>query len=146
MTTKKQRYFFGGAVIIFITVLTAAYLLWNKPHKNVEAAAAVEVAASDLYNLFITDSLKAKKIYVDKVVLVSGQVEKISVNQQQQNIILLKTAVSGAYINCTMEKNAEVFKQHENIKIKGICSGYISGDVEMGLPGDVFIIRGYLLK
>lgn len=130
-----------------MAVLTVGYLLWNKPHKNVrDAAAAAKVAATDLYNLFITDSLKAKNLYIEKIVLVWGQVEKISVNQQLQDIILLKTGVSGAYINCTMENKTEGVREHESVSIKGICSGYINGDTDMGLPGDVFLIRGYLLK
>ena len=129
-----------------MAVLTVGYLLWNKPHKNVRDAAAAKVAATDLYNLFITDSLKAKNLYIEKIVLVWGQVEKISVNQQLQDIILLKTGVSGAYINCTMENKTEGVREHESVSIKGICSGYINGDTDMGLPGDVFLIRGYLLK
>ena len=129
-----------------MAVLAVGYLLWNKPHKNVRDAAAAKVAATDLYNLFITDSLKAKNLYIEKIVLVWGQVEKISVNQQLQDIILLKTGVSGAYINCTMENKTEGVREHESVSIKGICSGYINGDTDMGLPGDVFLIRGYLLK
>jgi tRNA_anti-like len=146
MTTTKKKRFFLVSVIIFTATATAGYLLWNKPHKNIKDAVAVEMAATELYNLFTTDSLKARNLYVDKVVLVSGQVERTFVNQQSQNVILLKTAVAGAYINCTMEKKSEGIKEHDSINIKGICSGYISGDADMGLPGDVFVTRGYLLK
>ncbi len=146
MTKNKRRTFLLFSLIIFIAVLTAGYLLWNKPHKNVKDAAAAKVAANELYNLFITDSLKAKKLYIDKIVLVSGQVEKISLNQQSQDIILLNTGVTGAYINCTMENKTQGVKEHDIISLKGICSGYINGDTDMGLPGDVFLTRGYLLK
>jgi len=145
MATKKSRILFLLAVIICIAAV-AGYLLWNKPHKNVKEAAAVEVAAPALYKLFVTDSLKAKNLYTDKILLVSGRVEKISVNQQSQNIILLNTGVEAGYINCTMEGKAEGIQEHDSISIKGICSGYISGDADMGLPGDVFVTRGYLLK
>ncbi|MBL7703085.1 MAG: hypothetical protein JNM14_12605 [Ferruginibacter sp.] len=137
-------------VIVFILLAaiaaTAIYFVWNKPHKNVEDAAAVEVKATDLYDFFIKDSVKANAAYTGKILQVTGQVEKVSVNQQAQNILLLKTAVAGAYINCTMEKNPDGIKPDDNVSIKGICSGYISGDAEMGLPGDVFMVRGYLLK
>ena len=146
MTTKKRRDFLLLSAIIFIAAITAGYLLWNKPHKNVKDAVADVITATDLYNLFITDSLKAKNLYVDKIILVSGRVEKISVNLQLQDIILFKTAVTGAYINCTMENKTKDVKEHDSINIKGICSGYISGDMDMGLPGDVFLTRGYLFK
>jgi tRNA_anti-like len=146
MVTKKLRTFFFLIAIIFIAAAAAGYWLWNKPHKNVKDTAAIKVAATELYDLFISDSVKAQNLYVDKIILVSGQVEKISVNQQSQPIILLNSGLPGAYINCTMENNTEDIKEYDSISIKGICSGYISGDADMGLPGDVFVIRGYLSK
>jgi hypothetical protein len=45
-----------------------------------------------------------------------------------------------------MEENSSTVKSGDNITIKGICSGYIAGDADMDLPGDVFIIRGYQIK
>jgi len=119
------------------------YVMWNKPHKNVKDASAVKITAAELYHSFIADSAKARTLYTDKVVEVAGEITKVTLNQQAQQIILLKTAVDGAYINCTMEEKADGHKVGGNISIKGICSGYISGDIDMGLPGDVFIVRGY---
>ena len=132
------------AVVIVAACITV-YLVWNKPHRNVKDAGAVEIQAPALYNSFVADSSKAKSLYVDKVLQVEGEVAKLSMNQQSQQVVLLKTAVEGAYINCTMEKEAVGLKAGDNTSIKGICSGYISGDADMGLPGDVFIIRGYPL-
>jgi len=146
MAGKKIRTIFLLAAIICIAAAITGYLLWNKPHKNVKDATAVEVVSTDLYHLFTTDSAKANKLYVDKVILVSGQVEKIAVNQQSQSIIMLNSGIPGAYINCTMENMSGGIQEHSNIRIKGICSGYISGDADMGLPGDVFVTRGYISK
>jgi tRNA_anti-like len=141
----KKIILISAAVIIAVTAITG-YLLWNKPHKNVKDADAAEITAMNLYNIFINDSIKARALYVDKVIQVSGEVAKLSVNQQAQQLVLFKTAVDGAYINCTMEEKASGFNAGDHIIIKGICSGYISGDIDMGLPGDVFLIRGYLFK
>ena len=128
--------------VILVTSVTI-YVLWNKPHKNVKDATPVELTAVDLYTVFITDSLKAKSLYVDKVIQVSGEIARLSLNQQAQQIILIKTAVDGGYINCTMEKRNDALKAGDKITLKGICSGYISGDIDMGLPGDVFLVRCY---
>jgi tRNA_anti-like len=131
-------------IIAIIAVMTlVGYVLWNKPHRNVRDASGIKVTAADLYNSFISDSAKARALYTDKVVEVSGEIIKINLNQQQQQIIFLKTAVDGAYINCTMEEDAEGHNVGEKILIKGICSGYIGGDADMGLPGDVILVRGY---
>ncbi len=122
---------------------TVGYLLWNKPHRNVKDADAIETNAIDLYNVFISDSAKANATYINKVVKVSGTISDISVNQKKQRIILLKTSVPGASINCTMEKNINNYKAGDTIILKGICSGYIPGDADVGLPGDVFLVRCY---
>ncbi len=51
--------------------------------------------------------------------------------------------IPDASVNCTMEENVNNIKAGDTILIKGICSGYINGDIDMGLPGDVFLIRCY---
>lgn len=141
---KRIIVFIITAVLLAASI--AAYLLWNKPHKNVQTAQSVTVDAVVLYNQFISDSLNARKNYVEKVLSVSGRIERISVNQQSQTIIMLGSGTPGAYINCTMEKAAPKLKEQDSIIVKGICSGYIAGDADMGLPGDVFLTRCYLTK
>lgn len=143
MSGKLKRYipvfFIAGALIVFI----AGYLLWNKPHRDVKDANGIETNAIDLYNIFISDSEKANITYLNKVVKVSGIITGIFFNQKYQKIILLKTLVHDASVNCTMEGNIKNYKTGDTIRLKGICSGYISGDADMGLPGDVFLIRCY---
>lgn len=117
--------------------------MWNKPHKNVEDAPAIAISAAELYNSYITDSANANQLYTNKVLQVSGEVGQVSVNQQAQQVVLLKTTVDEAFINCTVEGKKISAKAGDKVKIKGICSGYISGDADMGLPGDVFLIRCY---
>ena len=126
-----------------ITAAIAGYLLWNKPHRNIKDANGIETNAIALYNIFITDSAKAKSTYLNKIVIVSGIVKEVSVNQQHQQIILLKTSVPDASVNCTMEENTNNCKAGDTIRLKGICVGYIGGEADMGLPGDVFLIRCY---
>lgn len=146
MTSKTKKILLAVIIALVAIAGITGYMMWNKPHKNVQDADAVKITAVDLYNNFITDSVKANTLYADKVVLVSGEVTRVALNQQAQQVILVKTAVTGAFINCTMEEKTVAVKTGDNIAIKGICSGYISGDMEMDMPGDVFLVRGYLLK
>jgi hypothetical protein len=140
-TVKKNILFIFMALVFIVAV--AGYLLWNKPHENIKDADGIETNAVALYNIFITDSAKAKSTYLNKVVIVSGIIKEVSVNQQHQQIILLKTSMPDASVNCTLEENANSFKAGDAIMLKGICIGYIGGDPDMGLPGDVFLIRCY---
>ena len=146
MTQKTKRIFLITAVAIIALAAVTGYMMWNKPHKNVKDADAVKITAVDLYKSFISDSAKANTLYTDKIVLVSGEVNQVSQNQEAQQVILIKTAVDGAFINCTMEEKTVTYKTGDQVSIKGICSGYIPGDLDMGLPGDVFLIRGYSIN
>lgn len=142
MTGKLKR----NILIFFIAIAVIAgvtgYMIWNKPHLNVKDATAIKITAVDLYKIFTTDSANANSKYVNTVVVVSGEVKQISLNQQNQQIILLKTQAPDASVNCTMEGNTNNIKAGDTISVKGICSGYINGD--MGLAGDVFLIRCYI--
>jgi hypothetical protein len=144
MTGKLKRNILFFFIVSVLIVCIVGYLYWNKPHRDVKDADGIETSAIDLYNIFISDSAKANTIYRNKVVKVSGTISGISVNQKHQKIILLKTSVPGASINCTMEENINTYKEGDNITLKGICSGYIPGDADTGLTGDVFLIRCYV--
>lgn len=111
---------------------------------DVRDASGTRVAATDLYQAYAKDSLQAKKTYTNQVVEASGVVEKVSQNQQNQAIVLLKTSDSGAFINCTMEGPAQTIKEKETVKLKGICTGIGSGDADLGILGDVYLVRCYL--
>ena len=145
MNKKIKKIIIAATVLIAIAAIVL-YVVWNKPHRNVQSADAAKITATELYRVFITDSAKARNLYVNKVVEVSGEITQLSLNQQSQQVILIKTAIPGAAVNCTMEEKAGNIKAGDLISIKGICSGYISGDADMGLPGDVFLIRGYHKK
>ncbi len=99
------------------------YLLWNKPHTDILEAKALETNAAALYKIFITDSVTAKTTYPNAVLNVSGKVKSVSVNQQHQQIILLKTNGADASVNCTMEENATGIKAGYEVSLKGFCIG-----------------------
>ena len=139
---KKNILIFFIAIVLIAVV--SGYLMWNKPHQNVKDADAIKITAIDLYKIFTTDSARAKSKYLNVVVAVSGEVKQVSLNQQNQQIILLKTNTPDASVNCTMEEKANNVKTGDTIVLKGICSGYISGDPDMGLAGDVFLTRCYI--
>lgn len=136
-------------LLVFLLVAVIALIgivMWNKPHKNVNDVDTVKVSADDLYNAFIKDSIDAKKNYINKAVEVTGEVAQVSANQQYQTVILLKTNVEGAYINCTLEQKEAVAIVGTKIVIKGFCNGYNSGDADMGIPGDVILANCYVAK
>lgn len=143
MRKKTKRNIFLIFIAIVIAIAIVGYSIWNKSHLNVKNATALKTNAIALYSGLSKNDTLSKSIYLNKVVEVSGEINQISLNQQHQQIILLKTNVSGGSVNCTMEEKVNNIKAGDSIVLKGICSGYIGGDMDMGLPGDVFLTRCY---
>ena len=130
-------------VIAIITIGGVAYYQYNKGEVNIQNAEGIKVNAATLYEAFAKDSLKAKNIYAEKILNVEGEVSAISKNQSNLNIVQLKTATDGAYINCTAETPNDInnLKSGDKVNIKGVCKGIGEGDVDMGILGDVYLIR-----
>ena len=143
MTRRKGKIISGVTFLVIALGIAVVFGIWNKPHQNVEDAKAIAVTAEELYRSFVKDSVKAGQLYSNKVLQVSGEVSRVSENQQAQQVVFLRTGVPEAFINCTVEGKKINAKPGEQIRIKGICSGYIAGDADMGLPGDVFLVRSY---
>lgn len=146
MSRKTKRIILYIVISIAIAGFAIGYIIWNKPHKDIKSAEGITVTAMELYNVYTTDSTKAITVYDNKILAVSGEIKQVSVNQKNQQVILLKTNTEGGAVNCTMEQNIPLPMVGNMISLKGICSGYISGDADMGLPGDVFMVRCYINK
>ena len=146
MAAKTKIILFSSTFLLVIAVLVFGYFLYNKGTLDIKSKKGIPVAATDLYLLYSTDSLSAGEKYTDNVLVVSGEVFEISNNPQQQKVILVKTETPGAFINCTFEEPVETVKQAERIKIKGICSGMGQGYPDMGIKGDVYLTRCFLVK
>ncbi|MGG9970654.1 OB-fold protein [Ferruginibacter sp. SUN002] len=133
------------AFLLVAVVALIGIVMWNKPHKNVEDANTIKVSPDDLLNEFIKDSAQARIKYISKVVEVRGEVANTFANEQFQTVILIKTSTPGVSINCTFEQKEVNIKTGTTVAIKGICDGY-NGDAEMGIPGDVLLVRCYIAK
>ena len=139
----KRKYIIISFVACFIAIAAISYYLYNDEGVNIKTAKAIQADAVLLYDTFIKDSVAAKKMYAGNILAVSGEVENVSLNQQQQTVVLLKTNTEGAAVNCTFENTATNVKQGNKVIIKGDCTGLGEGDVELGIPGDVYLIRCY---
>ena len=138
---KKNILFIFIAIVLFAFI--GGYFVWNKPHQDVKDANAIKTTSAELYKIFTSEPLVAKSKYVNAITTVSGELIAISLNQKNQQVLLLKTQTSGASVNCTMEENIGNARPGDTIAVKGVCVGYIEGDTGMGLPGDVYLIRCY---
>jgi hypothetical protein len=141
----KWKNIITGLLLLAIISGAAGYYIWNKPHKDVAAVKGTSIEATALYQAFITDSATANKKYYQQVLNVTGAITNISKNLQNQTVATLKTNTESAFINCTMEGNTDGIKQGSTATIKGVCQG-IQGDAELGILGDVYMVRCYIVK
>ena len=143
---NSKRYILLSIAVILLLLVGIGYYMYNKPAVDIESAEGKKVMATALYECFATDSMLAKKDFTQKIVQVSGVVTQVSSNQQKNTVVLLKTNTDGAYVNCTMEEPAQGISAGSNIEIKGICNGMGEGDADLGIVGDVYLIRCHTVK
>ena len=131
--------------LLFLLLIGAAamgYYFYNKGPVNISKASAQEVAAPALYTAFVNDSTAAQKIYSGKVLILSGIISKIVLNQKGKSIILIKTSNNNGFINCTLEEKIPPgIKEDQPVKIKGLCSGLGEADIDLGLQPDLYLER-----
>ena len=142
--TKKGIFLF--ILLLALTGAGIGYYLYNKGPVDVQDSNSVKINASTLYDVYIKNTATAQTKYTGKILEVSGEIHDISVNQRQKKILLLKANPDGAYVNCTMEEDAQNIYIGDNVNVKGICSGIGEEDVDLGIKGDVYLTRCYLVK
>lgn len=135
-------------VLLFLAVSGAAvgYYLFNKGPRDVKNSRGIKIPATELYKIFSTDSSTAYKKYSNQVLETAGMVETVTLNKEQVQLVTLKTGTEGAFINCTMDENNQNIQPGVLITLKGICSGIGEGDPDLGIMGDVYLSRCYLMK
>ena len=149
MTPKSKR-----TILITVLALVAIgagvgyYFYTKKPLNPNDVSPDTKTTSTELYQAFAADTAVAKKNFSRKneVVEVSGIVLGISQNQDKQSIILLKTNVEGASVNCTMEGPVDNVKEGDSIDLKGFCTGMGTSDADLGIVADVYMIRCYRIK
>ena len=138
---KKKKYILVSIAVILLLLLGIGYYMYNKPAEDVEHANGKKVTAAILYDQYAKDTVLAKKDFTQQILQVSGVVTQISHNQQNNVVVLLKTGTNGASVNCTMEGPANGITTGSNVEIKGICNGMGEGDADLGIMGDVYLVR-----
>jgi len=130
-----------SAILIFVVIVLSgswiAYRMYNKPHRDPSTEAAIQISSVELFQNFESDEAEANGRYLDKVLEVSGKVIEITTNQELIPIIVLETENPMFAVRCTMEDPNVKANKGEVVRIKGICTGYLS---------DVILVKGILVN
>ncbi len=115
------------------------YYMYNKPVESLEHKKAdVMVSADQLLKEYESDEKTANEKYLGKVVEVSGKVADIT-NEEGKKKVNLETSNPISSIICEMEEKMSTgdLKAGDNVKMKGMCSGYLS---------DVILVQSCIVK
>ena len=118
-------------IIIFLTgaalCMSVAWYWYNKPRSGVESKTTdVSVTAKDLIDKYQATEAEANKLYLDKVIEVSGKVDDIIISENDAVIILGLQGMGG--ISCRFSPATSLkkltIKKGMLVVIKGRCTGF----------------------
>ncbi len=123
--------------------LIAAALVWkfyvNKPHDDIEKATpAYSLATEQIWKEFTTDSQKSSSLYNNKVIELSGKVNRVNSNDSLVSVVFdmeVDSMFGNKSISCEMlqkyNDEAKTIAPGTLIKIKGFCTGYDETDIKL---------------
>lgn len=122
----KRKILISVVIIILGGIATAAYF-FNKPRESImNAKPEVSLTAAKLVAEFEADESKSNKLYLGKVIEVTGIVDASNVDEKGiMNVTLRGGDLAG--VGCQFENNKNINKLTvgENVTIKGICTGIL---------------------
>ncbi len=134
MVLSKRNLFFG----LLLTAVCAGIFMYTeyrrKPADLDEVPATADLQADALARAYEADEATANKLYLDKVVQVSGPVAEV-INQKDTLInVLIGDAASMHKVSCLLDTRhfdgVKKYRPMQHITIKGICTGFLM-DVEL---------------
>lgn len=122
ITLKKALVVVGITAVIGIIY---ALYMWYKPQRDARKEDGIAVTAQVLIDAYRANEQEANTKYLDKTLIVSGEVLKVAMNQEGQKTVELKTASEEATIFCTISVNEkQAVAVGEKVSLKGICKGF----------------------
>ena len=120
---KNLIYIILSLLIIGIFLFVIVLNLPKATTKN--KAATIELDAIELLDDFIASEINANKKYIGKIIEVQGIISRIEKDKKGSSVIMLKTNDKIKSILCTMENEPKGLAAGQQVKIKGICNGYL---------------------
>lgn len=122
-----KKYSLKVLVFVFSCVLIA-YYFYNKPVDSLSHARSVAYLSADsIYNMYEQNEANANKLYLNKVITVTGKIQAIQSDTSGVSLSL-HTSAGMFGVSCKMEeKEVDVtkFSVGQQVKLKGLCSGYL---------------------
>jgi len=140
----------GIAFAVGILITTAiVYYLFNKPHRDVQAAKIdYNVTSTEIVTQYLESADTANDKYLSeegnsKIIAITGTVVSIKTDQKNQKVVLLKSKNDKAGVSCTFttasNMNAEKLKKGDTVTIKGVIRSGANFDEDLDMYEDVIV-------
>lgn len=111
----------AGAVYYYVFV----YSVQN--HRNINDEQAISIIADSLAQLFTNDEAVANTIYLNKVIDLKGVVIDTASNQLGILTLTIGNVNNMSNVFITLSERPKLpIKLNDTIRVKGICSGFLS--------------------
>jgi len=122
-------------IIIIITLIAAIafsayyyiFIYSSNNHRQVQSEIGIVITSDSLVAKYQADENLANSLYLNKAVVVTGNLLSIDKNQEGKTTLVLGRADSFSNVSVTMISNSPITqKVGEFITIKGLCTGALS--------------------
>ena len=119
-------------VVAFIAAIafSAYYYIFvysSNNHRQVQSETGIVITSDSLVAKYQADENLANSLYLNKAVVVTGNLLSIDKNQEGKTTLVLGRADSFSNVSVTMISNSPITqKVGEFITIKGLCTGALS--------------------
>lgn len=127
-----------------ITAVAIGYRMYNKPHRNIaDETPAFTLTEPELTAMFTDNASASDQKLKDKVIQLSGTVKK---TEQSNGIMNLTFDAGGGYMISAALDSTETDRPQAGaqVSLKGLYVGFIEGDTDFDIPGEVKIKNGFV--
>jgi len=125
-----KKILFAILALALVAGIYATYMYY-KPHKNIETAKEdVAITAPNLFAAFSDNEARANSEYLDKIVLVSGIINEVTIDDSSNVNVYLNVGNDGfGSVSCNFNslegQKVLNYKAGQSVKIKGVCTGFL---------------------
>lgn len=139
----------GVVALLGAIGVAVCYKMWTQPHRDITSEEAdFKVTAAALAGEFGANAAGAEKKYSEKVLEITGEVQKVTPGDSL-TVVQLK-GDAGYGLLCEMlpgEKDvAGKAPVGKTVKMKAFYKGYMEGEVEFEMPGDILFKKGVITE
>lgn len=128
MSTKNKIITAVGLIAaIAFSVYYYIFIYSSNNHRQVQSETGIVITADSLVAKYQADEKLANSLYLNKAVVVTGNLLSIDKNQEGKTTLVIGRSDSFSNVSVTMISTAPIAqKVGESITIKGLCTGALS--------------------